>query len=396
MIKKLIFPALILILVAAGCNLPISATQPIAPALNTPVAPVLKTATAPVAVPVNTATVPALPVMAAPQIIALQMLGVEDGWAISETGVLRTADGGVTWYNATPPGVSAVGFAAGYQFVDALHAWVVISDMGAGTGTLYHTMDGGSTWSTTTTPFAGTSLRFVDENTGWVLVGLDAAMSHESVAIFRTMDGGASWSQVFINDPGATGATDSLPLVGDKNGIAAISANTAWVTGATPASDEIYIYISQDGGVTWTKQALGMPSDYAGGMTNTYLPTFFGNSTGVLPVGLYSNTSGTVFFNSADGGLTWTASTPVALSGKNSVATPNDLFVWDGGPALYASHDAGVTWATVAPNINIADTLMGFQFVDASNGWAVTGDASSHYSLYKTTDGGATWTPLIP
>jgi hypothetical protein len=26
----------------------------------------------------------------------------------------------------------------------------------------------------------------------------------------------------------------------------------------------------------------------------------------------------------------------------------------------------------------------------------LTGDASSHYSLYKTIDGGATWTALIP
>ena len=41
-------------------------------------------------------------------------------------------------------------------------------------------------------------------------------------------------------------------------------------------------------------------------------------------------------------------------------------------------------------------TLVSFQFVDPTTGWAVTSDASSHYTLYKTTDGGATWNVLIP
>jgi hypothetical protein len=35
------------------------------------------------------------------------------------------------------------------------------------------------------------------------------------------------------------------------------------------------------------------------------------------------------------------------------------------------------------------------QFVNASIGWAVTSDANSHYMLYKSVDGGATWTVLI-
>jgi photosystem II stability/assembly factor-like uncharacterized protein len=44
----------------------------------------------------------------------------------------------------------------------------------------------------------------------------------------------------------------------------------------------------------------------------------------------------------------------------------------------------------------VTETLMTIDFVNASTGWALTGDASSHYSLYKTLDGGATWTALIP
>jgi photosystem II stability/assembly factor-like uncharacterized protein len=86
----------------------------------------------------------------------------------------------------------------------------------------------------------------------------------------------------------------------------------------------------------------------------------------------------------------------VALNGKYSIASKVDFFLWDGGPVLSISHDAGTTWSTVAPNINIMDTLMSFQFIDASTGWALTGDASNHTALYKTIDGGSTWLPLIP
>jgi hypothetical protein len=46
---------------------------------------------------------PALPVVASPQIDTIHMLDVMNGWAISDTNLLRTSDGGSTWFNATPP-----------------------------------------------------------------------------------------------------------------------------------------------------------------------------------------------------------------------------------------------------------------------------------------------------
>jgi photosystem II stability/assembly factor-like uncharacterized protein len=221
-------------------------------------------------------------------------------------------------------------------------------------------------------------------------------MSHEAVAVFRTADSGTTWKQVFIDDPTVTGSSDSLPFVGDKNGIVALDGNRAWITGAQPSNDFIYVYISQDGGSTWTQQNIAMPAGYAGAMTNAFLPLFFGSSYGVLPVGLYFDTPGTVFYLSSDGGLSWKPTTPVVFNGKCSIASMVDFFAWDGGPVLSISHDAGTTWSSVNPNINIKDTLATFQFVNASTGWAVTGDASNHYGLYKTIDGGSTWLPIIP
>jgi photosystem II stability/assembly factor-like uncharacterized protein len=63
---------------------------------------------------------------------------------------------------------------------------------------------------------------------------------------------------------------------------------------------------------------------------------------------------------------------------------------------MQVSHDSGATWNLVNTNINVTDTLMTIDFVNATTGWALTGDATPHYALYKTTDGGATWTALIP
>ena len=384
--RKLIFPVFVLVLAILACNLPALTSK----------SPIQATTTvAPVTV-LNTATAPKLPVVVSPQISDLQMLDASNGWAVGNGTIMRTDDGGTTWVDASPSGISSLDVTAGRFFLDANNGWVTISGTSLTTGTLYHTTDGGHTWSSTTIPFGGASLQFVDPTDGWALVGLGAGMSHEAVAVFRTGDSGNTWNQVFIDDPTVSGSSDSLPLVGDKNGIIALDGNRGWVTGAQPSSDFIYVYLSQDGGSSWTQQNIAMPSGYSGAMTNAFLPRFFGSSTGVLPVGLYLDTPGTVFYLSSDGGLTWKPSTPVALNGEYSIASKVDFFLWDGGPVLSVSQDAGTTWSTVAPNINIKDTLMSFQFIDASTGWAVTGDVSNHYALYKTIDGGSTWLPLIP
>jgi photosystem II stability/assembly factor-like uncharacterized protein len=373
--RKLIFPFLGLVLVILACKIPGSTSTPAVVAIPTP-------------------STPPLPVVSSPGIITLDMIDVNNGWGISETTVLHTTDGGATWHNATPAGLS--GIPASSFFLNTTTGWVTISGTDPTSGTLYHTTDGGVTWTSTTVPFGGGSIKFVDSQHGWELVSLSAGMSHEAVAVFRTSDGGATWSQVLIDDPTVAGSSDSLPLVGDKNGIAALDASHAWVTGSQPSSDFIYIYITQDGGTTWAHQDLTLPAGYSDAMTSADLPVFFDTRDGVLPVLLFANNTGSDFYVSHDGGQTWTATTPVAQGSFLAVASAADFFVWDGSAPLNVSHDAGASWSTVTPNVNLDGNMVSMDFVDASTGWAVTTDASSHYSLYKTTDGGSTWNILIP
>ena len=340
-------------------------------------------------------SLPALPAAASPSIQSLYMLDLNNGWALTDTGVVRTADGGSSWYNASPAGLN--GAPASPFFLNASTGWVAANTGGdPTTGALYHTSDGGASWSSATVPFGGGSLDFIDAMNGWEMVGLSAGMSHEAVAIFRTSDGGATWSRVFINDPGVSGSSDSLPLVGDKTGLVAVDSNHVWVVGTQPSSDFIYLYASQDGGTSWVHQEPAIPAAYSGAMTGGNLPVFFGSSEAVLPVLLFANNNGTDFYVSHDGGQTWSATTPVSQGGFLAVGSANDFFVWDGSASLNVSHDAGASWSTVTPNVNIKDNLVSIQFINGTTGWALTSDATSHRMLYKTVDGGATWTVLIP
>ena len=407
----ILFGGLAVLLAVAACNtvspaMPTIATFPpasTAPAVTNTVAPL--PATAAPAVPAVTATaspvpatvaptLPALPVATSPSIQFLTMLDLNNGWAVTDTGIVRTTDGGSTWYNATPTGWN--GAPASPFFLDDRTSWLAVGANDPTTGTLYHTSDGGAIWTSTAVPFGGGSLHFIDPMHGLEMVGLNAGMSHEAVAIFRTSDGGGSWSRVFINDPSVAGSSDSLPLVGDKNGITALDNNHAWVAGAQPSSDFIYMYASQDGGTTWAHQNLAVPAGYSGAMTGASLPVFFGGTEAVLPVLLFANNNGTDFYVSHDGGQTWSETTPVAQGGYLAVASASDFFIWDGSASLNVSHDAGATWSTVTPNVNIKDNMVSMQFINATTGWTLTSDANSHRMLYKTVDGGATWIVLIP
>ena len=363
------------------------------PATATPTVPVVTDTATPIPA-TATPTLPALPVATSPSIQSLTMLDLNNGWAVTDTGVVRTSDGGSTWYNATPAGLN--GAPAIPFFLDDRTGWLAVGANDPTTGTLYHTSNGGATWSTTVVPFGGGSLHFIDSMHGWEMVGLNAGMSHEAVAIFRTSDGGGSWSRVFVNDPNVAGSTDSLPLVGDKNGIIALDINHAWVAGAQPSSDFIYIYASQDGGTTWALQNLAIPAGYSGAMTGASLPVFFSSNGAVLPVLLFANNTGTDFYVSHDSGQPWSETTPVGQGGFLSVASASDFFVWDGSAPLNVSHDAGASWSMVTPNVNIKDNMVSMQFMNATTGWALTSDANSHRMLYKTVDGGVTWTVLIP
>ena len=67
--------------------------------------------------------------------------------------------------------------------------------------------------------------------------------------------------------------------------------------------------------------------------------------------------------------------------------------IWNGSQ-FYVTRDAAQTWTTVSPDVVFGDMFAGMDFVSPTTGWVLTYDVSGQRGLYRTTDGGATWTPL--
>ncbi len=394
-LKLVLIAALVLIL--SACALPVSptpvpATLPSATALRVQPVPEATATAAPLPSPTQASR---LPVVKAPQIAVLDMLDVNNGWAMTYDSVLRTTDGGVTWLDVTPPGVTAMSLQpASAFFLDINTAWVLVPSALVGAlNPLYRTTDGGVTWAASACEFGMGMMQFVDRSHGVILVSLGVAAGSEAVRVYTTGDAGATWTPVFSDDPTAAGANDSLPFSGDKSGIAFLDPSHGWVSGSNPMTDYVYFFGSQDGGRHWAPVDLGLPAGISGVMASAEAPVFFSGKQAVLPVRLIADTQKIVFYISKDGGATWSPTTPTA-GGYYSIASPADFFVWDGGASLYVSHDSGATWSTVTPNVDLSSTLSSFQFVDASTGWAITPNSGT-FSLYKTVDGGKTWTVLI-
>jgi len=339
---------------------------------------------------------PELPLVEAPQILQFYMANENAGWGTTETKVVRTYDGGVTWYDVTPPGLEVVAYSP-YVFRDSQTAWLLIPGPDPlGEGTLYRTADGGLTWNSASTPFGFASLQFLDSINGFAMADLGAGAGSQAVAIYQTLDGGATWRRNYLNDPTVAGAGDSLPLGGQKYGVTFRDSMHGWVGGSIPMEGVIYLYATQDGGQTWAEQKLAMPAGFENAFTGADAPLFFSAAEGVLPVGLATDISARVFYRTTDGGATWTAGQPAALYGWYDIVSPLDFFIWNGAPLLSVTHDGGMTWSEITPNVDLSALLTAFQFVNSNVGWALASHDGADTTLYKTSDGGVTWTVLVP
>jgi photosystem II stability/assembly factor-like uncharacterized protein len=376
--KKLL-PLLLILLFTAACTTPTATPAPAEP----------PTASAP---PVS------LPVVEAPQLVQSYFVDAHNGWGITETKIVCTEDGGVTWYNVTPAGVEQINYAP-FVFVDAQAAAFLIANADYATGTLYRTTDGGVSWAAHNVPFAYASLQFLDVQNGFALAALGAGAGSEAVALFKTTDGGANWSRVFINDPTVSDSSDSLPLGGQKSGFTFLNESRGWVGGSIPMDNVIYLYETQDGGVTWNlARNIALPAGYEGAQTGNSAPQFFSATEGILVASMVVPSQDgmiTIVYRTRDGGQTWTPGTAIPRARPVDFHTASEGVAWVGGQ-FYVTRDAGQSWGAVQPNEDFADALVSLQFVDSLNGWAMVSRDGVHTSLYKTADGGATWSALIP
>lgn len=356
------------------------------PSTITPVSPSPTFTPTPITVPGT--------VVPSPLIRKLFMQDPVNGWAIGDPYVLRTSDGGATWYNVTASGIAAIKNA---YFQNASKGWVIATLSESGMTSLFRTTTGGSTWMTyNNIPFNGGYIQFPDDMNGFVLAGEPSGMQKHAVQLYQTSDGGATWTLKYANDPSQPNNT--LPFSGHKSGMTFRDPSTGWVGGDYPTPGYVYLYKTVDSGVTWSQQSLALPAGYESAYISITAPTFFGVNDAVLPVWmtLDAGKRDLYLYVTHDGGNTWNRSSAFARQGSNAdFVSVRDAFSWDGAGFFHVTNDSGASWRQMTPNVNFGDGIRDMDFVSSTTGWMLDTDPNGNLTLYRTTDGGSTWTLLF-
>ncbi|GEM_PF-248123 len=329
-------------------------------------------------------------VIAAPYIRQLYMKDAFNGWAIGDSYLLRTTNGGSTWMNVSPPNAVFTNGATGF-FSSSSTGWLL-----TGENKLYRTTNGGSTWTAYSVPFGNGYIQFTDSYHGFVLSGEGSGMNKQAVALYKTNDGGATWVKNYDNTPTLPNPGTSLPFSGHKSGMTFRDSLTGWVSGDIPMDGFAYFYRTSDAGKNWIQQPLALPAGYESAFVSTASPSFFGIYNAVLPVWLGKMEGRDLFiYSTTNGGISWSRSSGYSR-GADFVdfVTSKNGFAWDHSGVFHVTANAGGTWTQVSPNVNFGNDFRGMDFVSTTTGWVIQRHVDNSTSLYKTTDGAATWTLL--
>jgi len=339
------------------------------------------------------------PVVESPALTMIYFVNSLDGWGVTETEIIRTNDGGITWYNVTPNDISETGFAIDLFVLDNDHIWMQAPDFSnyPNSGFQFRTTDGGISWSSVSVPFSRGVIKFLDQNNGWALADLGVGAGSNAVAVYQTTDGGTTWNQTFTNDPNNVSAGDSLPLGGLKFGIAPLTMTTAWVHGVVYAPGTAYLYRTDDGGDFWTQVSISLPDGVENAELTIEQVEFVTATDGFLLMRMTSDSVNMAVYISNDAGNTWTLTpTLIPTGGPADFLSAKEAVVYNRSQ-FYVTRDAARTWSIIPPDVDFSDTFMVMDFVDLSTGWVITMDPTTgHRSLYRTGNGGATWTPVVP
>jgi photosystem II stability/assembly factor-like uncharacterized protein len=330
-------------------------------------------------------------------LFSLHMIDPTTGWALSEHEILRTADGGLHWKNVTPAGATITRESVA-SFLTASLAWVATPQANGTTSQIVRTADSGQTWQQSTVPMVYLKqMTFVDAQHGWILVGWNTGGGPaEAVAVFRSIDGGKTWRNVSSALPASTDGPPPgrLPFGGRKSGIHFLNASTGWITGTVGANDLSWLYVSHDGGATWNRQSLPLLPGVPSAQFSLGSPTFFSGTDGVLPV-IFSDVVtergfATDIYVTHDGGKTWTSTAPLPLASV-AIDFADMQHGWaTDGTILYRTSNGGQKWTKLSPGVTFKQ-VTSLDFVSSTLGWAIGGPGKNSSLVLKTTDGGESW-----
>jgi len=348
----------------------------------------------------------------------LFFLNTSQGWVVGDNGtILRTTDGGAHWVQEP---VSTGDSFVSVSFTDALNGWAAsytpikydysLEDFVDWQASIWHSTDGGQTWSPQTVPASAMLLKrvfFVNPNTGFAAgtkrTGYDEFGSPQALGgIYGTTDGGHTWNEVFATGAGFT--FTALYFTDASNG---------WAAGFPHSSDSLGAcgFHTSDGGKTWQPQNLNFGGFIEVVRDLHMLDANRGYAAGTAYAGVGT---GTWVWRTLDGGATWTTvamqnTNPLTVEGYWGLAVTADrvLIVGDRDVTASSTHPWDAcsadllvcspgcwclfTQAYVSPHYMFEDVF----FTDQNRGWAAGTRTFSPnlwgQEIFHTVDGGNTW-----
>jgi photosystem II stability/assembly factor-like uncharacterized protein len=325
------------------------------------------------------------------------------GWSLvsqpgpdpSPLSVFKTTDGARHWFKQLN-GMSQNGDME-LTFLDRSHGLVTQPNGGT---YFYRTRDGGAIWTRVELPAAMDSMTFADANHGWAIVTIappPGPMAPPTVQLMATSDGGDSWH------PGVWPAGGQPGFKGGGTPRLAFRANGEGWLGAS--SQAPTVYLTNDGGSTWTSVRLPSPQctspapapDELKGLPGT--PSF--NTVVTLPpakgaiVSVGSDCGFSLDLETLDGGQTWRAVSPPPLFQDFQGVSFLDSTHWwaahDG--FVYRTDDGGRSWRDMKAVLRDGWFYGQIGAIDPRHAWMVMGSPSqpSAAGLAMTSDGGVSW-----
>lgn len=245
-------------------------------------------------------------------------------------------------------------------------------------------------------------ISIVNADVVWSMVQRTSTTNHQQISI--TTDGGATWTSKAVTLPSTT-------TLGIGN-ISATSATNAYIS-VFPVTGSVAtqgVYKTTNGGTTWTK----VTGAAFGASSFIDLVHFFDATNGVA---MGDPVNGKFEVYRTTNGLGWSAVTaanlPTPLNGAefgytNKFATQgNTIWIGTDNGRLLRSTDKGATWTAITTPVadfggaTTTTSVADFAFRDDNNGIIMRQNYSTDatpvyvdYTLYRTTDGGATWTDI--
>ena len=224
--------------------------------------------------------------------------------------MLRSTDDGATWTDENE-GLGSLSAVYGIAEVPGFAAQLVLSS----DDLLVRSADGGQTYTTLWSP---------------------GAMNNYHVSHVRVLPSGAilaaTWTGIAIAADGMNFTTNSY-LAGSPQYVTDLEALDTTGTNLIATTEQVGVYVSQDGGTSWT------PANE--GLANSNINCFAQLPDGTLLVG----SEGGVFRASSALG-TWSASGLPDLEIDSLLAANNEV-VAGTATGVYVSHDDGMTWTAV-------------------------------------------------